>query len=66
MLSKEIPLVDFLLIGGGLASATAAETLRAAGAEGGIAILSAERLFPTTVLRSRRAFSSMGRTRPIF
>jgi len=40
--SDETPLVDFLLIGGGLASATAAETLRAAGAEGSIAILSAE------------------------
>jgi NADPH-dependent 2,4-dienoyl-CoA reductase/sulfur reductase-like enzyme len=40
--SNEIPLIDFLLLGGGLASATAAETLRAAGAEGSIAILSAE------------------------
>ena len=46
MHSNEIPLVDFLLIGGGLASATAAETLRAAGAEGGIAILSAEKTLP--------------------
>src|SRR5215467_12678116 len=43
---NEIPLVDFLMIGGGLASATAAETLRAAGAEGGIAILSAEKTLP--------------------
>ena len=34
---NELPLVDFLLLGGGLASATAAETLRAAGAEGSIA-----------------------------
>ena len=34
---KESPVVDFLLVGGGLASATAAETLRAAGAEGSIA-----------------------------
>jgi len=34
--------VDFLLVGGGLASATAAETLRAAGAEGSIAIMCAE------------------------
>ena len=42
MLSNEIPDVDFLLLGGGLASATAAETLRASGAEGSIAILSAE------------------------
>ena len=42
MRSNEIPLVDFLLVGGGLASATAAETLRAAGAEGSIAILCAE------------------------
>ena len=30
--------VDFLLIGGGLASTTAAETLRAEGAEGSIAV----------------------------
>jgi NTE family protein len=42
MRSNEITVVDFLLIGGGLASATAAETLRAAGAEGSIAILCAE------------------------
>lgn len=42
MRSNEISVVDFLLIGGGLASATAAETLRAAGAEGSIAILCAE------------------------
>jgi NADPH-dependent 2,4-dienoyl-CoA reductase/sulfur reductase-like enzyme len=34
--------VDFLLIGGGLASATAAETVRKEGAEGKIAIISAE------------------------
>jgi NADPH-dependent 2,4-dienoyl-CoA reductase/sulfur reductase-like enzyme/predicted acylesterase/phospholipase RssA len=34
--------VDFLLLGGGLASATAAETLRLEGADGTIAILSAE------------------------
>jgi NADPH-dependent 2,4-dienoyl-CoA reductase/sulfur reductase-like enzyme len=38
--------VDFLLIGGGLASATAAETLRKEGAEGKIAIISAESLLP--------------------
>ena len=42
MPSNEIPLIDFLLLGGGLASATAAETLRTAGAEGSIAILCAE------------------------
>jgi len=42
----EIPLVDFLLVGGGLTSATAAETLRAAGAEGSIAILCAETTLP--------------------
>lgn len=36
------PFIEFLLIGGGLVSATAAETLRAAGAEGSIAILGAE------------------------
>ena len=34
------------MIGGGLASATTAETLRAAGAEGSIAILSAEKTLP--------------------
>jgi NADPH-dependent 2,4-dienoyl-CoA reductase/sulfur reductase-like enzyme len=44
--SKEIAFVEFLLIGGGLASATAAETLRAAGAEGRIAILCAEKTLP--------------------
>jgi NADPH-dependent 2,4-dienoyl-CoA reductase/sulfur reductase-like enzyme/predicted acylesterase/phospholipase RssA len=38
--------VDFLLVGGGLASATAAETLRAAGAEESICILSAETTLP--------------------
>ena len=46
MRSNEIPLVDFLLLGGGLASATAAEALRAAGAEGSIAILCAETTLP--------------------
>jgi NADPH-dependent 2,4-dienoyl-CoA reductase/sulfur reductase-like enzyme/predicted acylesterase/phospholipase RssA len=46
MSSKEIPLVDFLLVGGGLANATAAETLRLAGAEGSIAILCAETTLP--------------------
>src|SRR5215469_14171513 len=44
--SQEITQVDFLLLGGGLASATAAETLRAAGAEGSIAILCAETTLP--------------------
>lgn len=38
--------IDFLLLGGGLASVTAAETLRAEGAEGSIAILSAEATLP--------------------
>jgi NADPH-dependent 2,4-dienoyl-CoA reductase/sulfur reductase-like enzyme/predicted acylesterase/phospholipase RssA len=38
--------VDFVLAGGGLASATAAETLRAADAAGSILMLSAERLPP--------------------
>ena len=46
MPANEAPLVDFLLVGGGLASATAAETLRAAGAEGCIAILCAENTLP--------------------
>jgi NADPH-dependent 2,4-dienoyl-CoA reductase/sulfur reductase-like enzyme len=39
-------LIDFLLIGGGLTSATAAETLRAAGAQGNVAILCAENTLP--------------------
>jgi NADPH-dependent 2,4-dienoyl-CoA reductase/sulfur reductase-like enzyme len=43
---NEAPLVDFLLVGGGLAAATAAETLRVAGAEGSIAILCAENTLP--------------------
>jgi len=43
---KETTLVDFLLVGGGLASAAAAETLRAGGAGGSIAILSAEATLP--------------------
>jgi len=34
--ANQAQVVDFLLVGGGLASATAAETLRAAGAEGSI------------------------------
>lgn len=38
--------VDFLLIGGGLASATAAETLREEGAKSKIVILSAENFLP--------------------
>ena len=38
--------VEFLLLGGGLASATAAETLRAAGAAGGIATSCAENALP--------------------
>lgn len=46
MRSNETPFVEFLLIGGGLASATAADTLRAAGAEGSIAILGAETIHP--------------------
>ncbi len=37
---------DFLLVGGGLACATAAETLRTRGAEGSIMMLSAEQLPP--------------------
>jgi NADPH-dependent 2,4-dienoyl-CoA reductase/sulfur reductase-like enzyme len=46
MAASEAPLIDFLLLGGGLASATAAETLRAASAEGSIAILCAENTLP--------------------
>lgn len=38
--------VDFLLLGGGLASATAAETLRLEGTEGSIVIVSAEDRLP--------------------
>ena len=37
---------DFLLIGGGLASATAAKTLREQGANGSVAIIAAEPLLP--------------------
>jgi hypothetical protein len=46
LLSGDARLIDFLLIGGGLTSATAAETLRAAGAEGSIAILCPENTLP--------------------
>jgi NTE family protein len=46
MAASEAPLIDFLLLGGGLASATAAEALRAAGANGSIAILCAENTLP--------------------
>ena len=46
MAASEALLIDFLLLGGGLASATAAETPRAAGAEGSIAILCAENTLP--------------------
>ncbi len=66
MHSQEIPQVDFLLIGGGLASATAAGTLRAAGAEGSIAILSAETTLPYHRPPLSKDFSSRGRTRLIF
>ncbi|CAL1241901.1 FAD-dependent oxidoreductase [Candidatus Methylocalor cossyra] len=38
--------VDFLIVGGGLAAATAAETLRAEGAQGTIAMLAAEAVLP--------------------
>src|SRR5690242_11803740 len=38
--------VDFLLIGGGLANATVAETLRKEGVEGKIVIISAENSLP--------------------
>ena len=37
---------DFVVVGGGLAGATAVETLRAEGAEGGILLLGAERHLP--------------------
>ncbi|MDB5755281.1 MAG: hypothetical protein JWR56_1709 [Massilia sp.] len=43
---EEIRHADFLLVGGGVASATAAETLRRQGADGSIAILSAEQEAP--------------------
>ncbi|MGH8656195.1 MAG: FAD-dependent oxidoreductase, partial [Gammaproteobacteria bacterium] len=38
--------VDFLLIGGGLASTTTAETLRSEGAQGSIVMLAAEPVLP--------------------
>jgi len=44
--ANKAQLIDFLLIGGGLTSVTAAETLRAAGAQGNIAILCAENTLP--------------------
>ena len=43
---SEAAFVDFLLVGGGLASVTAAETLRGGGAEGSIAILTTEAILP--------------------
>lgn len=43
---EEVKHADFLLIGGGLASATAAETLRLEGAEGSITIVSEEQELP--------------------
>jgi NTE family protein len=43
---RETTFVDFALVGGGLASVTAAETLRGGGAEGSIAILTAENILP--------------------
>ena len=46
MPANKAQLIDFLLIGGGLTSVTAAETLRAAGAQGNIAILCAENTLP--------------------
>jgi NTE family protein len=54
--SNEIPVIDFLLLGGGFASATAAETLRAAGAEGSIAILCAETTPPYHWPRRSKGF----------
>jgi len=41
-----LKMADFLIMGGGLAGATAAETLREEGAEGKIAIISAENYLP--------------------
>ena len=46
MSASTAQLIDFVLIGGGWTSATAAETLRGAGAEGSIAILCAENTLP--------------------
>ena len=40
------PVVDYLIVGGGLAGATAADTLRREGAVGSVAILSAEDMGP--------------------
>ena len=39
-------MIDYLIVGGGLAGATAADTLRREGAAGSVAILSAEDLAP--------------------
>jgi len=38
--------IDYLIVGGGLAGATAADTLRREGAAGSVAILSAEDMAP--------------------
>src|ERR671924_255974 len=58
--------VDFLLIGGGLASATAAKILREQGAEGTVVILAAEPLLPyhrppltKSFLLGKRSYASL-------
>lgn len=45
-MGQGLKFADFLLVGGGLASVTAAETLRAGDAAGSVAILSAEQMPP--------------------
>ena len=52
-------IIDFLLLGGGLASVTAAETLRAEGAEGSIVILSADEA--SSLPHARRCPSNISR-----
>jgi 2-polyprenyl-6-methoxyphenol hydroxylase-like FAD-dependent oxidoreductase len=49
--------IDYLIVGGGLAGATAADTLRREGATGSVAILSAEDMAPYHRPRLRRATS---------
>ncbi len=44
--SRDAKAIDFLLLGGGLAAATAAQTLRQDGAQGRIVIVSEESIAP--------------------
>jgi len=63
MPTNEAQLVDFLLLGGGLASATAAETLRAAGVEGVLQSCVRKPCSPITDHRYQKSFFSRVLTR---